>query len=258
MDFEYCEECGKRVSASDIDNGTGGYIGVDFYCEECLPDTAKRAVSRPASRSRSSASKARVRPSRSAARDVYDEHDYEDDYYEDEYDDRPRRSSRSSVSASRRSSARRQSSRGSARGSSRSNKSNKNMMMGIGGGVVLVVIIVIAVAVSDSSKPVPTQTPPPVTAQSLPSYQADLDKARDLYEKALSLARGKGRNGTGQAGEGQLQKAVDELSKARDLLDPIAAAYENAGKDLPKPVEDLLSDINRMSQIFNKSKPIIF
>ena len=132
------------------------------------------------------------------------------------------------------------------------------MMIGIGGGILLVAIIAIAVVASNDKKPTVTATPPPATTQSLPAYQADLNKAKDLYENALSLYR-KGKALTEPADQAKgIQKAVDELRKARGLLDPIAEAYDMAGKKLPKPVEDLLSDINRMSQIFNKSKPIVF
>ena len=284
MDFEYCEKCGKRVPSDKIDRGAGGYVGVDYYCENCLPASANTRVSKPASRNRRSAAQSErrgesqkpSRQSRAASRySTARSHAGED------YQDSPRRSSRSSEgSRSRRSesrserpdrsgrsgrSDRRDSYRDSGRGRDGRNgrdsyddgRKKKIIIIASIAGAILILFLALGLGGAFSSKkPVATTFKPTPTPVEMNAYSAKLRTAYQYLEEAKGMyVKGKAKASAHDQSAG-IQKAIDHLQKAIDLIQPIADRYDDTNKKVPKDIDAFLEEAYKAMYGYNKSKPM--
>jgi len=247
VDFEYCESCGKRISADDIEAGEGGYVGSDYYCAACAPTDAEKSGGAKASASpakgRNAPAFARPQTTQRSARETRGQ----DEYYEEER--QPERRNTRGTSNRRPSRPDRAPQRG--------NEDKKKMLM-IGGAVggVILLIVIIAVVAQPSGKSIPTFTPTASTAPTAPPYATAESQARAIMDKAISIyKKGKELVDPRQQAKG-IQAAITEIEKAQELLQNVTSQYEAKKMQVPKSVEDLLGEINQLLYMWHKSMPL--
>jgi hypothetical protein len=257
VEFEYCEKCGKRVPESQIKSGVGGHVGVDYFCGDCLPPAAKNRVTRQSTTTRPSAAQERLgssrrdsrRPEPAPARGEGGRRSRDD--YEDEYeDDRgSRRQARSGRSNDRSSGYDRD-----PRGSANKQKQKKMIMFG-GAAAAVVLIVILAVAFGGSKpQPTPTATPSP-SATAISAYSDTLAAANRIFDEAMEIYKtGKAKSDPRAQASG-IQKALDKLDEAINLMLTVQESYDNANRPVPKDIEKFLEGAYEQRQLWGKSKP---
>lgn len=273
MDFEYCEQCGKRVSKDDINAGAGTYKGVHFYCSGCAPKTqqSRPAPNRMDSREpRRSNAFAPPEPTRSAretrapresapARGRSSRNDGYDDGYDDDYGRAGRSSARGASRRDERQSAPASRSRDQQRNGrddrySRDDDDDKKkkMMMyaGIAGGVLLIVVILAFAGVFSSKKPEATPSPSATTSSTNPPYGDAVAKADALLKEAIALYD------KSEKKADKIKKALDKLQEGMNLLYAVLDQYDEKNLKHPKPVEDLITKMQSLNEGWKKSMPL--
>jgi hypothetical protein len=130
------------------------------------------------------------------------------------------------------------------------------MIFGGAGLLAAIIVVVSIVAFSGSSKPKDTPTPAPTVTANLPAYASQLSSARTIFDEAMQLYKaGKAKEDPKAQAKG-IQKALDRLDVAINMLQPLADKYTDANKNIPADLDKFLTQMYEQRQLWAKSKPM--